>query len=83
MSEPLQYIPPHKICNAPVSIEEIVNKAIPLSFEGVKCDALRSTLTQKALRRREQLTKDILTLLETKSNAGSNVRHGVGRSEAY
>jgi hypothetical protein len=48
-----------------VTIEEIVNKAIPLSFPGVKCSATINVETQKALRRREQLTKDIATLLQT------------------
>lgn len=55
----------------PLSLEPIVNKAIPISFPGVKCALMVANETQKAIRRREQLTADILTLLENQANAGN------------
>jgi hypothetical protein len=51
-----------------MSLEEIVNKAIPISFPGVKCAATLNVEKEKALLRREQLTKDITTLLQTAKN---------------
>lgn len=61
-----------------MSIDEIVNKAIPLTFEGVKCAALENKLRQMALRRRIVLKEQILTLLETNQHAGVNNQVGVG-----
>lgn len=49
-----------------MNLEEIVNKAIPLSFPGVKCAATVATETQKAKRRRVELTKAIQSLLANK-----------------
>jgi hypothetical protein len=67
-----------------MTIEEIVNKAIPITFHGVKCSATLRIETNKALLRREQLTKEIATLLQTaKDGDRSNVCDGVGRPEAY
>ena len=51
-----------------MSIEEIVIKAIPISFPGVKCAATISKEKEKALIRREQLKKEIINLLQEKQN---------------
>lgn len=64
-----------------MNLTEIVNKAIPITFEGVKCAALESKLKHKALARREQLKKEILTLLQTQKN--DPIQRGVERAEAY
>jgi hypothetical protein len=61
-----------------MNLEEIVNKAIPLSFPGVKCAATISVETQKAMQRREVLTEQILTLLQNQQNARDNSESGVG-----
>lgn len=60
-----------------MNLEEIVNKAIPLTFEGVKCAALEAKLKQKALARRATLTQEILTLVQTKTNVRNNNQRGV------
>lgn len=60
-----------------MNLEEIVNKAIPISFPGVKCAATINIETQKAMIRREQLTTDILTLLANQQDAGNIDRSGV------
>jgi hypothetical protein len=62
-----------------MTIEEIVNKAIPITFPGVKCAAVEYVEKQKALRRREQLTKDIRTLLENQPNAIDSLRMDANR----
>jgi len=51
-----------------MNLEEIVNKAIPISFPGVKCAAMIGIEREKALLRRAQLTKEITTLLENQRN---------------
>lgn len=53
-----------------MNLDEIVNKAIPISFPGVKCAAILGKEKQKALIRRDQLKKEIITLLQNNKNAG-------------
>lgn len=65
------------------NIDEIVNKAIPLSFNGVKCAATLLQETEKAKIRRENLKREILSLLENQTNAGNNVQPRMEGSNTY